>query len=193
MTSNGHCSPPPHDYLGPVSILSIRHGQFLWEPGSRAGREDRKTAPRCPQLSGAGCGKGGTHAAATFGFGEQRGTRWLEERKSTWKTLLGPCSSAPLPVGSAAAGIFCLYLNEVLEVRPSVLHGTLQHQRAGKGFNIHLRSLLHTQSSLHCLDTEGNKVLTGFPETTNNLMTPFTYKSRINWKADKGKASFWPI
>lgn len=74
-----------------------------------------------------------------------------------------------------------------------MLRGTPQHQRAGKGFNSHLRSLLHSQSSLHCLDTKGNEALTGFPETANNLMTPFTYKNRILWKADKREASFWPI
>lgn len=129
-------------------------------------------------------------AAATFEIGEQRGIRWLKECKSAWQMLLGSCSSDLLPWAQPQQVMFCLFLNEALEVRPSALRGILQHQRVGKGFNTHLRSLLHTQSSLHCLDIKGNEALAGFPETTNNLMTPFTYKGRINWKADKGEASF---
>lgn len=44
-----------------------------------------------------------------------RGTLWLKECKSAWKMLLGSCSLDLQPVGSATAGIFCLFPEEALD------------------------------------------------------------------------------
>jgi len=59
-------------------------------------------------MSGAGL-REGRDAAAASGLGEESGTRWVQVHKSAWKTPLGSRGLDPPPVGSAAAGIFCLF------------------------------------------------------------------------------------
>lgn len=78
MTSNGHCPLPLRDYLGPFSVSAGGHGRFLWEPGSRAGREVRKNGNALPTDERGWAQRGGRlregrDAAATFGLGERRG------------------------------------------------------------------------------------------------------------------------
>lgn len=163
VTSHGTWCVSPRDHLRPVSVSAGGHGRFLWEPGSWVGREGRKTATRCPGMSVGrkAAGREGHHSSPRAWGGEAlNGSKGVQ--------VPGKFCSAPAAAHKLRQeGIFCLFPNEAPEVRPSTLRGTLQHQRAGKGFNTHLQSLLHTQSGLHCLDVKG-KALTGFPKTTNN-------------------------
>lgn len=130
--------------------------------GRRRRQENGDSLPR-DECGEEGCGKRETPQQPS-GLGRREALNGSKGVKVPGKFCLAPAAAHRL----SQACIFCLFLNEAPKVRPSMLRGTLQHQRAGKEFDTHLQSLLHTQSSLHCLDVKGNQALTGFPETTDS-------------------------
>lgn len=154
--SSRHCSPA----VTISGTFPLRPPGTAGSCGKReAGREERAGKQQLlPWMSTGlqeGCGKGGSSLQA---WGAEKLKR-CESGQSRSAPAAQPCSSAlPDPKGSTG-------------VKPRVLQGALLHQRAAKGvYSPFMIPFTHPeQFALPWYEREWT--VTGFPETTNNLLT----------------------